>query len=91
MDPLSSVLAFLFFGFIGIVLLVIAVKTIRIVPQATVMLIERLGRFDKIASGGLNILIPFLDRPRAVYWTNTRPGLRRSTCANNTSICRRNP
>lgn len=57
----------MFFGFIGIVLLVIAVKTIRIVPQATVMLVERLGRFDKIASGGLNILIPFLDRPRAVY------------------------
>ena len=75
MDPLSSILAFLFFGFIGIVLLVIAYKTIRIVPQATVMLVERLGRFDKLASGGLNILIPFLDRPRAVYWTNTRPGI----------------
>ncbi len=75
MDPLSSVLAVLFFGFIGIVLLVIAFKTIRIVPQATVMLVERLGRFDKVASSGLNILIPFLDKPRAVYWTNTRPGL----------------
>src|ERR1700682_6145226 len=75
MDPLSTAVAFLFFGFIAIVLLVIAIKTIRIVPQATVMLVERLGRFDKIASGGLNILIPFLDRPRAVYWTNMRPGL----------------
>src|ERR1700687_3593367 len=75
MDPLTGILTFMFFGFIGIVLLVIAVKTIRIVPQATVMLVERLGRFDKIASGGLNILIPFLDRPRAVYWTNTRPGV----------------
>lgn len=75
MDPLTGILSFLFFGFIGIVLLVIAVKTIRIVPQATVMLVERLGRFDKVASGGLNILIPFLDRPRAVYWTNTRPGM----------------
>jgi len=39
-----------------------AAKTIRIVPQATVMLVERLGRFDKIASSGLNILVPFLDR-----------------------------
>jgi regulator of protease activity HflC (stomatin/prohibitin superfamily) len=75
MDPLTSVLAFLFFGFLGIVLLVIAAKTIRIVPQATVMLVERLGRFDKIASSGLNLLVPFLDRPRAVYWTNTRPGM----------------
>ncbi len=32
MEPLTTVLAFLFFGFIAIVLLVIAVKTIRIVP-----------------------------------------------------------
>ncbi|HEX6649956.1 MAG TPA: SPFH domain-containing protein [Pyrinomonadaceae bacterium] len=75
MDPVTSVLGFMFFGFLAIVLLVIAVKTIRIVPQATVMLVERLGKFDKVATSGLNILVPFLDRPRAVYWTNTRPGL----------------
>jgi len=75
MDPVTSVLAFLFFGFIAVVLLVIAVKSIRIVPQATVMLVERLGRFDKVANSGLNLLIPFLDRPRAVYWTNSRGGM----------------
>src|SRR5947208_10314266 len=60
--------------FLGIVLLVIAAKTIKIVPQASVMLIERLGRFSRVASSGLNILVPFLDKPRAVYWTNTRGG-----------------
>src|ERR1700754_3206003 len=75
MEAITGLLAFLFFGFIFIVLLVIAVKTIRIVPQATVMLVERLGKFDKVASSGLNILVPFLDKPRGVYWTNTRPGL----------------
>src|SRR5437868_12116442 len=57
---------------IGIALLVIAAKTIKIVPQASVMLIERLGRFSKVAASGLNILMPFLDKPRAVFWTNTR-------------------
>src|SRR5882672_6201409 len=60
---------------LGIALLIIAVKTVKIVPQATVMLIERLGRFNRVASSGLNILWPFIDKPRAVYWTNTRPGL----------------
>jgi regulator of protease activity HflC (stomatin/prohibitin superfamily) len=75
MEPVMSVLFFMFIAFIAIVMLVIAVKTIRIVPQATVMLVERLGRFDKIASSGLNVLIPFLDKPRAVYWTSTRPGV----------------
>jgi regulator of protease activity HflC (stomatin/prohibitin superfamily) len=75
MEPVSALLAFMFFGFLGIVLLVIAAKTIRIVPQATVMLVERLGRFDRQAKEGLNILVPFIDKPRAVFWTNTRPGL----------------
>ena len=72
---MEYLLTFFFFGFMALVLLIIAAKTIRIVPQATVMLVERLGRFDKVASSGLNILVPFLDKPRAVYWTNTRPGL----------------
>src|SRR6266700_3989298 len=75
MEPLTTALTLFFFGFIFIALLVVAAKTIRIVPQATVVLLERLGRFDKVASSGLNMLIPFLDRPRAVYWTNTRPGV----------------
>src|SRR6266498_4459762 len=75
MDALFTLLTLFFFGFLGVMLLLIAAKTIRIVPQATVMLVERLGRFDKVASSGLNLLVPFFDRPRAVYWTNTRPGL----------------
>src|SRR3954470_7373246 len=64
-----------FFAFIAIALLIIAAKTIKIVPQATVMLIERLGRFSRVASSGLNIIVPFVDRPRSVYWSNTRPGM----------------
>ncbi|HXT63040.1 MAG TPA: SPFH domain-containing protein [Pyrinomonadaceae bacterium] len=59
----------------GIFLLIVAAKTIKIVPQATVMLIERFGRFNRVAASGLNIIWPFFDRPRAVYWTNTRSGL----------------
>src|SRR3989441_8914903 len=77
-SPESVVPAFLLIVLLvilGIALLVIAAKTIKIVPQATVMLIERLGRFSRVASSGLNILWPFIDRPRAVFWTNTRGGL----------------
>jgi regulator of protease activity HflC (stomatin/prohibitin superfamily) len=67
---------FLFFlFFVGIFLLVVAAKTIKIVPQATVMIIERLGRFSRVAQSGLNIIVPFLDKPRGVYWTNVRPGM----------------
>ncbi|HEX4802897.1 MAG TPA: SPFH domain-containing protein [Myxococcaceae bacterium] len=39
---------------------------IRIVPQAKVLVVERLGRFHHVAHSGLNILLPFLDSPRAI-------------------------
>src|SRR3982751_170389 len=63
------------FFFIAFFLLIVALKTIKIVPQATVMLIERFGRFDRVANSGLNLIWPFFDKPRGVYWTNVRPGL----------------
>src|SRR4051812_41966540 len=63
------------FVILGIFLLTVAAKTIKIVPQATVMLIERLGRFSRVADSGLNVIVPFLDKPRSVYWTNMRPGI----------------
>lgn len=64
----------LFLIFIGIALLTVAWKTIKIVPQSTVLLIERLGRFNRPGNSGLNIIVPFFEAPRAVYWTNQRPG-----------------
>src|SRR5260370_6916270 len=39
------------------------------------MLVERMGRFSRVVASGLNILVPFLDKPRAVFWTNMRPGM----------------
>lgn len=60
---------------LGIALLTVAWKTIKIVPQSSVLLIERLGRFHRLASSGLNIIVPFFESPRAVYWTNVRPGV----------------
>lgn len=57
---------------IAMVVLFIAAKTIRIVPQASVLIIERLGKFDRVAVSGLNVIAPFVDRPRMVYWAGTR-------------------
>ena len=71
MDPLILI----FMLVIVLVVLFIAAKTIRIVPQATVLMIERLGKFDRVAISGLNVLVPFLDRPRTVNWSGMRMGL----------------
>ena len=45
--------------------LIVLFKTIKIVPQKQVMIVERLGRFHKAAEPGLNIILPFLDAVRA--------------------------
>jgi regulator of protease activity HflC (stomatin/prohibitin superfamily) len=55
--------------FIGIVALglgVVLAKSIRIIGQAEVMVVERLGRFNRVARSGLNILIPFVERPKSI-------------------------
>ena len=65
----------IFLLFLGIALLTVALKTIKIVPQSSVLLIERLGRFNRVAQSGLNIIIPMIDSPREVYWLNSRPGM----------------
>lgn len=41
-------------------------QSVRIIGQAEVMVVERLGRFHRVARSGLNILIPLLERPRAL-------------------------
>ncbi len=70
-------LGFAFFAmiFLGIALLTIAWKTVKIVPQSSVLLIERLGKFSRVAKSGLNIIVPFFEAPRSVFWTNSRPGM----------------
>ncbi|NVJ14816.1 SPFH domain-containing protein [Myxococcus sp. AM010] len=54
------------FGVFAVILVGIAATGIRIVPQAKVMVVERLGKFYKTASSGLNFLIPLVDAPRAI-------------------------
>ena len=49
-----------------IIILIIAFKSIKIVKQAEVYIIERLGKYHKIADAGLTIIIPFFDHVRSV-------------------------
>jgi regulator of protease activity HflC (stomatin/prohibitin superfamily) len=55
--------AVVLFG-VSLFLLVVLMRTIRIVPQKQVKIIERLGRFHRLAEAGLNTIVPFLDAVR---------------------------
>lgn len=49
---------------IAIFVVVVIFRSIRIIPQATDGVVERLGRYHKTLSPGLNLLVPFIDRVR---------------------------
>ena len=44
---------------------IVIVRTVRIVPQQSSLIIERLGKFARTLEGGLHFLVPFVDKVRA--------------------------
>ncbi|MGG1554773.1 SPFH domain-containing protein [Paenibacillus ferrarius] len=44
---------------------IIVIKGIRIVPQQTVAIVERVGKFHKTLNAGINIIIPIIDSIRS--------------------------
>jgi regulator of protease activity HflC (stomatin/prohibitin superfamily) len=63
MDVLMSS-SIVFFG-LSVFLLIVLMRTIKIVPQKQVKIIERLGRYHRTAEAGLNTVLPFLDSVRS--------------------------
>jgi regulator of protease activity HflC (stomatin/prohibitin superfamily) len=61
--------------FVAITILIILAKSIRIVPQMQVVIIERLGRYAGILGSGPHIIAPFIDSPRTVNWTGFPIGM----------------
>ena len=41
---------------------------IKVVKQSECIIIESLGSYTKTLNNGLNFLIPFIDRPREIFW-----------------------
>src|SRR5438477_10474865 len=53
-------------GILAVLGLITFVKSVKIIGQAEVMVIERLGRFHRVARSGFNLLIPYVERPRSI-------------------------
>src|SRR3954468_14725531 len=64
-------------------------RSIKIIGQAEVMVVERLGRFHRVARSGLNVLIPFVERARLLdvrYMEADVSGAKRITATSTTRI-----
>ncbi|MGL4819784.1 MAG: SPFH domain-containing protein [Bacilli bacterium] len=47
---------------VALFVIIVVLSSIRIVRQAEVLLVERLGKFSRQLSSGINIIIPFIER-----------------------------
>jgi regulator of protease activity HflC (stomatin/prohibitin superfamily) len=48
--------------------IVLVAKSIKVIRQAEVMIIERLGKYNRTLTPGINVLLPILEQPRTVAW-----------------------
>ena len=76
-------------GVIVVLVVLFATKSFKVVGQAEVMVIERLGRFHRLARSGFNVLIPFIELPRSIdvrYFESDVAGLKRVTSGHTARI-----
>lgn len=73
MEPL------IFLGLAILIVVILVFAGVKVVPQSETRVIERLGRFHSVLSPGLNIIWPFIDRPKTIYTRHVEPGPRGRT------------
>ena len=65
MELSLGMMTFLLFVALGFALIS---KGIRVVQQGQCIIIERLGRYHRTLTSGLNFIIPFFDESRKIFW-----------------------
>ena len=58
-------------GVLVLLVIYIIAKGLVIVQQSETMIVERLGRYLKTLPSGINLIIPFIDKPRPMVWRIT--------------------
>ncbi|MES2745326.1 MAG: stomatin-like protein [Bdellovibrionota bacterium] len=53
---------------IAVAVIVVIMKSALVVQQSECVVIERLGKYSRTLSSGFNIILPFLDQPRPMFW-----------------------
>ena len=65
MEHLLFFAPYIYLSVVGIITLMIFLKkAVYLVRQAEVVIIERLGRYDRTLGPGLHVVMPFVERPR---------------------------
>ncbi|MDR0954082.1 MAG: SPFH/Band 7/PHB domain protein [Rikenellaceae bacterium] len=59
-------------GVLALFVIILVMSGIKIVQQSQTVIVERLGKYNKTLTSGINIIIPIVDKPRMIYWRFSR-------------------
>lgn len=64
----------IFAGFVFLFLMIFIARSIYMVRQSEVIIVEKFGKFNRILHPGIHFVIPFAETPHVVTWTFTYQG-----------------
>ncbi|MDL2309607.1 SPFH/Band 7/PHB domain protein [Parabacteroides sp. OttesenSCG-928-B22] len=71
---------------IALFIIVFAAMGFKIIQQSETMVIERLGKYSRTLSSGINIIWPIIDKPRDIMWRYLREGVNGKTVVRKVNV-----
>jgi len=72
---MTAIILFFLFSFLVLAIYLIfnqvrgkGPRFIYIIPERKAMVIEQLGKYNRVLYSGIHFIIPFIERPRRIYW-----------------------
>ncbi len=62
-------------GILAFFIVLFAALGFKIVQQSEVLIIERLGRYNRTLESGINVIWPIIDQPREIHWRYITQGI----------------
>ncbi|MGM9844714.1 MAG: SPFH domain-containing protein [Muribaculaceae bacterium] len=72
---------------LALIAIILVFAGVKVVPQSETRVIERLGRFHSVLSPGLNLIWPFIDKPKTIYTRRVETGINGRTIVRMTTTC----
>lgn len=77
----------LLLALLALIAIILVFAGVKVVPQSETRVIERLGRFHSVLSPGLNLIWPFIDKPKTIYTRRVETALNGRTIVRMTTTC----
>ena len=70
-----DIMTIIMLAVIVLIAVILVFAGVKVVPQSETRVVERLGRFHSVLSPGLNLIWPFIDKPKMIFTRRVETGI----------------